>query len=91
MGEYLFSSTSTSKEQENLIVILTPYVVDKSEKLSQLQKNLGILATIQKEYDKNVFKRIKERGKVEDFDMKNIELLSKDRNSTKVDDTFGDK
>jgi general secretion pathway protein D len=91
VGEYLFSSTSTSKEQENLIVILTPYVVDKSEKLSQLQKNLGILATIQKEYDKNVFKRIKERGKVEDFDMKNIELLSKDRNSTKVDDTFGDK
>lgn len=92
VGEYLFSSTSTSQEQDNLIVILTPYVVDKSEKLSQLQKDLGILATIQKEYDKKIFKKIEERGKVEALDIQNIKSL-KDNTITidKANDISGEK
>lgn len=89
VGEYLFSSSATSYEQDNLIVILTPYVVDQSEKLSQLQKDLGILATIQKEYDKKVFKRIEERGKVDALDIDAIESLKKD--TIKVDDMSGEK
>ena len=60
VGEYLFSSTSTSEEQDNLVVVLTPYVIAKSEKLSQLQKDLGVLSRIQEKYNKEVFKRIKE-------------------------------
>ncbi|MBN2815132.1 MAG: type II secretion system secretin GspD [Campylobacterales bacterium] len=52
IGEYLFSSTTTTEEKDNLVVILTPYVVDKSENLSQLQKDLGVLAKIQEEYSK---------------------------------------
>ncbi len=61
-GEYLFSSTTTSNEQDNLIVILTPYVIDKSEKLSQLQKDLGLLTNIQEEYNKKIFKKIEEKS-----------------------------
>lgn len=99
IGEYLFSHTDTSHEEDNLIVILTPYVVDKSEKLSQLQKDLGILATIQQEYDKKVIKKIEERGKVEVSNIQYIELLEEDTNSTKkdlisvdkVDDVSGEK
>lgn len=99
IGKYLFSSTSVSTEQDNLIVILTPYVIDKSEKLSKLQKDLGILARIQREYDKEVFQRIEENGKVEPYNIQNIELLNKDSNSTKkslitvekVDETSGEK
>ena len=62
IGDILFSSTATTFEQDNLVVILTPYVIDKSEELSKLQKDLGILAQKQKEYNKKVFKRIKEDG-----------------------------
>lgn len=62
LGEALFSSTSTTSEQDNLIVILTPYVIDKSEKLSQLQKDLGLLVNIQKEYNKKIFKKIEEKN-----------------------------
>ncbi len=92
VGEYLFSSSQTSYEQDNLIVILTPYVVDQSEKLSKLQKDLGILATIQKEYDKKVFKRIEERGKVEASDIDTIESLKKDTiDVDPVDDVSGEK
>lgn len=61
LGEWLFSSNSTSLQEDNLIVILTPYIVDKSEKLSKLQQDLGLLATLQKEYNDEIFKRIEER------------------------------
>ncbi|MDX1808591.1 MAG: type II secretion system secretin GspD [Sulfurospirillaceae bacterium] len=61
-GKYLFSSTTDTIEQDNLIVVLTPYVIDKSEKLSQLQKELGIVANLQQKYDSIVFKKIEEKG-----------------------------
>ena len=62
IGEYLFSSTSTTVENDNLVVILTPYIIDKSEKLSQLQKDLGVLSKIQKRYNEEVFQQIEEHG-----------------------------
>lgn len=66
IGDLLFSSTSTTLEQDNLVVILTPYVIDKSEKLSQLQKDLGVLAKLQKEYNVNVFNDLKKLNKDEE-------------------------
>jgi general secretion pathway protein D len=62
LGETLFTSTSTVEEQDNLVVILTPYVIAKSDKLSQLQKDLGVLSKIQEKYNKEVFQRIEEEG-----------------------------
>lgn len=62
IGEWLFSSTTTNIEQDNLIVMLTPYVIDKSEKLSQLQENLGLLAKIQSEYNVKVFGELEKKG-----------------------------
>ncbi|MBD3797676.1 MAG: type II and III secretion system protein:NolW, partial [Campylobacterales bacterium] len=57
---YLFTSNSKVNEEDNLVVILTPYVIDKSEELSQLQKDLGVLSKIQKKYNQEIFKEIKE-------------------------------
>ncbi|MCX6051582.1 MAG: hypothetical protein NTZ60_03620 [Campylobacterales bacterium] len=71
LGEYLFSSTSTTNEKDNLIVILTPFVIDKSEKLSQLQQDLGVLANLQKEYNDKIFKIIEEKGKIKTSDTQN--------------------
>ncbi|MEA1891995.1 MAG: type II secretion system secretin GspD [Campylobacterota bacterium] len=62
IGEYLFSSTATTTEEDNLVVILTPYIIDKSEELSALQKNLGFLSQIQKEYNVAVFKKIQKEA-----------------------------
>lgn len=58
LGEWLFSSKSKTNEEDNLVVILTPYIIDKSEKLSLLQEELGVLAKIQKEYNDKVFERV---------------------------------
>ncbi len=59
LGSWLFSSTATKIEQDHLIVMLTPYVIDKSEKLSQLQKELGMLENLQKQYNIDVFNDLK--------------------------------
>ncbi len=59
IGEWLFSSKSTTDEQDNLVVILTPYVIDKSEELSKLQKDLGILKKFQDKYNIQAFENLK--------------------------------
>jgi len=61
IGEYLFTSNSVTDEQDNLVVILTPYVIDKSDELSKLQADLGILAKIQEEYNRKAFELIEQR------------------------------
>lgn len=63
LGKWLFSSTSIREEKDNLVVILTPYVINKSEKLSQLQKELGMLEKLQKEYELEVFQTLEEKAK----------------------------
>jgi general secretion pathway protein D len=62
IGDWLFSSNSTRNEKDNLIVILTPYVIETSENLSQLQKDLGVLSNLQKEYNEKVFEKIESRA-----------------------------
>ena len=61
IGEWLFSSTTTTEEKDNLVVILTPYVIDKSENLSQLQRDLGVFEKIQKEYNLEVFHELEKK------------------------------
>jgi len=65
IGEYLFSSTTINTEEDNLVVMLTPYVIDKSEKLSKLQEDLGMLAKIQKEYNIQAFENLEKRSKMD--------------------------
>ncbi|MFK5937058.1 MAG: hypothetical protein QM497_01565 [Sulfurimonas sp.] len=61
IGEYLFSSTAKTKTEDNLVVILTPYVIDKSEELSKLQRDLGVLAKLQKEYNIRAYEALKKK------------------------------
>ena len=60
---WLFSHKDTQDQQDNLLVILTPYVIDNSEKLSQLQEQLGEFGRLQEEYNKQVFPKIEEKAK----------------------------
>jgi general secretion pathway protein D len=80
VGEYLFSSTSTRVEEDNLVVILTPYIIDNSEELSKLQRDLGVLERVQKEYNIESFKRVKEISKEASTENKvdNMRLLESD-------------
>jgi general secretion pathway protein D len=71
IGEYLFSSTTTETQEDNLIIMLTPYVIDKSEKLSKLQEDLGQLAKLQQEYNLEVFKKFTEKEVEEKPEEKN--------------------
>jgi general secretion pathway protein D len=66
VGDAVFSSKTESASNDNLIVILTPYVVDSSEKLSLLQAKLGELANIQKLFNKEVFKNIEQNGGIDE-------------------------
>ncbi|MDA3947242.1 MAG: hypothetical protein PF439_11255 [Helicobacteraceae bacterium] len=61
---WFFTHSDTQDQQDNLIVILTPYIIDKSEKLSQLQRELGELSRLQDEYNKEVFTKITEDAKI---------------------------
>ncbi len=58
---WFFTHHESKDQQDNLIVILTPYIIDKSEKLSALQKQLGELTRLQSEYNQEIFKNI-EKG-----------------------------
>lgn len=58
----LFRSKSKTLQQDNLVVMLTPYIIDKSNELSKLQRELGMLSKIQEVYNKEIFKRIKENN-----------------------------
>ena len=61
IGSTLFSSESESEQEDNLVIILTPYIIDKSENLSKLQQDLGMLSNLQKKYNLEVFKKVKNR------------------------------
>jgi len=62
VGEALFTSQNDSEQEDNLVIILTPYIVDKSENLSKLQRKLGLLANLQKKYNLEVFDKIKQNS-----------------------------
>jgi len=63
IGEYLFSSTSKKDEETNLVVVLTPYIIDKSEELSRLQEELGLVAKLQRDYNIQVFDELEKNSK----------------------------
>lgn len=62
VGDILFTSRSSTTQRDNLVVILTPYIIDKSEKLSKLQDDLGILSKMQEKYNIQIFNHIKQNG-----------------------------
>ncbi|NOQ30091.1 MAG: hypothetical protein GQ570_03105 [Helicobacteraceae bacterium] len=59
----LFRHSTEDTSQDNLLIILTPYVIDKSENLSVLQKQLGELKRLQGEYNAEIFPEIEKRAK----------------------------
>jgi len=63
---WFFTYTNEEEQQDNLIVMLTPYVIDKSEKLSILQQDLGELGRLQQEYNREVFPQVEERAEEDD-------------------------
>ncbi len=60
---WFFTYTNEEEQQDNLLVLLTPYVIDKSEKLSVLQQQLGELGRLQQEYNKEVFPLVEKKAK----------------------------
>lgn len=63
---WFFTHTDTKDQQDNLIVILTPYIIDKSEKLSKLQQELGELTRLQSEYNREIFSKIEAAAKAKE-------------------------
>ena len=61
LGEWLFSSKTETKQKDNLVVILTPYIIDKSEKLSQLQEDLAVLSNRQQKYNQAVIAEMEKK------------------------------
>ncbi len=70
---WFFTHKDSKDQQDNLIVILTPYIIDKSEKLSALQQQLGELSRLQTEYNKEVFKKIEAKAKKEKIEFDKAE------------------
>ena len=58
----LFRHEERTEGNNNLLVLLTPYVISKSENLSILQQELGELGRLQGKYNKKVFELIERRA-----------------------------
>jgi len=54
---YAFRYSDKSLDKTNLIVMLTPYIIDKTTQLSSLKEALGKLNTIEQKYVKNISKK----------------------------------
>lgn len=63
---WLFTHKEKEDTQDNLLVLLTPYVIEKSARLSELQKQLGEIARLQKKFDKDLFDKIEKEQKAKD-------------------------
>jgi general secretion pathway protein D len=72
IGNLLFTSNSISTEEDNLIIILTPYIIKNSDELSKLQKDLGEVEQLERKY-KLIFekKNVKEEVEKNSFDIEN--------------------
>lgn len=46
-----FKHSSKSTQRDNLLLVITPYIVDNSQTLSKLQNDLGLLGQYQKAYN----------------------------------------
>ncbi len=60
-----FQNKQKSSDRKNILIVLTPYIIEKSSSLMQLQHFLSEFDKIQTEYNKEMFKRIKMRLKKE--------------------------
>lgn len=58
----LFTHNDIVEQQDNLMVLLTPYVIPKSDELSKLQERLGEFGRLQNKYNKEVFKKIEDKA-----------------------------
>ncbi len=61
LGDWLFTYKKDDKVKDNLLVVLTPYVIEKSENLSTLQQELGDLANLQAKYNLEVIDKMEKR------------------------------
>ena len=57
----LFKNRSNGLEQKDIVIILTPYIIEKSSSLSKLQNFIANIAKLQEVYNKAVFKAIKKK------------------------------
>ncbi len=82
----LFTHTETVQQQDNLMVLLTPYVVHKSEEMSKLQESLGEFGLIQSNYNAEVFQTIEDKAAIEEI--QEVQELDASRKSTDAMDAF---
>jgi general secretion pathway protein D len=52
---WFFTHNDMQEQQDNLVVLLTPYVIDKSAELSALQEQLGELGRLQQRFNEEIF------------------------------------
>jgi len=74
----LFGSTQTAKEEINLVIILTPYIVRTNEDLPRVRKLMNRLDEVQRDYETLLGRKLDERLE----NMKKQEAVSKPTNPT---------
>lgn len=53
----LFKHSEKKQQRDNLLLVITPYIVDDSKTLSSLQMDLGALGQIQKLYNEQIIRK----------------------------------
>jgi len=58
----LFTSKGNSNSKVNVVIYITPYIIQKSSDLTTLRVRLAELDSIQKQYDKIIMAQLEEKG-----------------------------
>ncbi|HIC43752.1 MAG TPA: hypothetical protein EYO73_05550, partial [Sulfurimonas sp.] len=87
----LFTHTNDQVDNQSMAIVITPYIVTTSASLSRLQKDLGILGKIQKQYNAEVFAKIEkaasERLASRDKDDEDFKPLEKEAKEAVKEET----
>lgn len=78
VGDLLFTHTSKTVDKINLVIILTPYIIDTSADLTEFKNQLAVLNRIETEYANNVLKIL---GIKKDDKKESKELDDKNQNN----------
>lgn len=70
MGE-LFKNHNDTEDKINLVIILTPYIVEKSSDLAKLRETLNELEAMQNRYKTTLIEQIKKEGDSQEYQEQN--------------------
>ncbi|NPA73470.1 MAG: hypothetical protein GXO12_02045 [Epsilonproteobacteria bacterium] len=87
----LFRHRYDTNEKKSIVIILTPYIIEKSSSLGKLQHFLAVYGQMQEQYNKKIFKKIEKRVEKSDKNTLTTKFNEKSPTDSFLYDDGGDR